>query len=300
MNNFISFTFQGSRAGFFQGGLQPQYFLTELMGEFLYNNPLVFIAILLSVIAVFRKIPVMKGREKEMLLLLWSLPLIITFLFLSLFRQTLPHWTGPAYTTLIFLAAGYLVRRQERSERRRFLPAYVASALGLLLIVIIVGILQVNHGVFYTGQEEDKTQRGRNDVSLDMYGWDQVRGAFSWLASDDASRGVMPERAPIVTFRWFPAANLDYYVARHTNREVLAYGTLDQIHKYAWINKDRGGFKQGMSAYYITTSRDFKDPQEVFGDAFQSIDEPYYFPLKRGGKVAGYGFIYRLKGYRMH
>jgi 4-amino-4-deoxy-L-arabinose transferase-like glycosyltransferase len=296
-NDFISFTFHGGRAGFFQGGLQPQFFLTELTGEVLYNNPLVFLIIILALIAVIRGKSLFVTKGMERLILLWSLPLILTFLFLSLFRQTLPHWTGPAYTTLIFLAAAFLSGKQELGGRKRQLRWYPASALSLLLIIMVVGVLQVNYGFFYNGSEEEMTQRGKDDVSLDMYGWDQVMKEFRWLASEHESRGIMKENSPIVTHRWFPAAHLDYYVARHTNKVVLAYGSLKDIHKYGWINSIRGGFRDGMDAYYITTSRDYKDPEELFAGVFRKIELAYYFPIVRHGRNAAYGFVYHLKGF---
>jgi 4-amino-4-deoxy-L-arabinose transferase-like glycosyltransferase len=297
-NDFISFTFHGGRAGFFQGGLNPTFFLTEVSGEILYNNPLVFLLIILAIIATIRGKRLLSERKMENLFLYWSLPLILVFLSLSLFRQTLPHWTGPAYTTLIFLAASYLAARQEKKGKKREFHWYPLSAITLLVVIIIIGILQINHGLFYKGNEDDITQLGKDDVSLDMFGWDQVRKQFRWLANDDESRGVIQERSPIVTFRWFPAANLDYYVARHTNKVVLAYGPLESIHKYDWINKYRGGFKEGMDAYYVTTSRDYKDPNEVFNGHFRQIELAYYFPIMRNGEPAAYGFIYHLKGFK--
>ena len=169
----------------------------------------------------------------------------------------------------------------------------------LWLGIIITGVLQINHGTFYTGQEKDKSKRGEYDISLDMYGWKQVMKEFRRLVSDDEPGGIMQKGAPIVSYRWFPAANLDYYVARHTGRFVLAYGPLKSIHKYYWINRDRGGFRQGMDAYFVTTSRDFKDPRELFNGRFKVIDLADVFPVMRGGKVAEYGFIYRLKDWRM-
>jgi len=298
-NDFISFTFQGSRAGIFDGGIRPDFFFTELAGEFLYNNPVVFLLVLFALVAFFKRKELFNDRKMGILVLFWSLPLILVFLFISMFRQTLPHWTGPAYTTLIFLSAAYLRERLKAKRSIWLLPSIPLSALILLLTVLVSGVLQVNHGVLYTGKEKEMTERGRNDVSMDMYGWKDIRRAFRWLAADDESRGIMPKGAPIITHRWFPAANLDYYVARQTGKKVLAYGPLQSIHKYHWINEIRGGFHEGMDAYYITTSRDFKDPNEIFGDLFEEIDSGFPFPIYRGGKVAGYGFIYRLRGSKM-
>ena len=42
-------------------------------------------------------------------LLMWiCMPLTLVFLGFSLFRQTLPHWSGPAYSGFILIAAAYL------------------------------------------------------------------------------------------------------------------------------------------------------------------------------------------------
>jgi hypothetical protein len=298
-NDFISFTFQGSRVGFFQGGLRLDHFFAEIAGEVFYNNPLVFLIIILALVSLVKRRPVLGDRPKEFLLLSWSLPLIVLFLFISLFRQTLPHWTGPAYTTLIFLAAGFLSGRQQGKGKSQLLPRLPISALVLLAIILTLGVLQINRGILYTGKEEEITRRGEDDISMDMYGWDQVMTTFRWLANDDQLHGMIQKGAPIVSHRWFPAANIDYYVARPTGRKVLAIGPLESIHKYYWINAERGGLKEGMDAYYITTSRDYKSPVELFGNSFREIDSGYYFPIMRGGKVACYGFIFKLKGYGM-
>ncbi len=48
--------------------------------------------------------------------------------------------------------------------------------------------------------------------------------------------------SPVISHRWFPAANIDYYMAGPAGIEVLGLGSLDGLHKYAWITRDRGGF----------------------------------------------------------
>ena len=65
----------------------------------------------------------------------------------------------------------------------------------------------------------------------------------------------------IISFRWFPAANLDYYVASPLGIKLTTMGKLSDIHEFYWINKVRGELKKDESAYFLCTSRDFKKSQ---------------------------------------
>ena len=93
--------------GIFGSGIRGDLFFTELGGQILYNNPVNFILGVLAIVAVFRRRSGLENSYAK--LLLWiSLPLIFLFLFFSLFRATLPHWTGPAWTSIILISAAYL------------------------------------------------------------------------------------------------------------------------------------------------------------------------------------------------
>ena len=101
-NDFVSFSFHSERVG---GGIfNFATFGTELAGEFLYNNPVVFVLCIIAVIAALKG-EIHIESSKLRLVLCTALPLIITFLAFSLTRPTLPHWNAPAYVLLILLAA---------------------------------------------------------------------------------------------------------------------------------------------------------------------------------------------------
>ena len=126
-NDFISFTYHSERVDIFKSGIHLDYFFTEVLGQFFYNNPVNVLLILVAVIALI--------KHKEFLplsylrLLLWtSVPLIFTFLTFSLFRRTLPHWTGPAYIGLILIAAAYL-RDSLSSKKFVLIPNWAKSAI---------------------------------------------------------------------------------------------------------------------------------------------------------------------------
>lgn len=295
-NHFISFGYQGGRAGIFSEGLKPVYFLTELGGQILYNNPVNVVLIITALLAVLRR-KVLVDISYQRIMLLISLPLIFTFLFIALFRQTLPHWTGLAYVTLLPLAASKI---RNTISKSRWFPRWLPVSLGLLLVIIIAGTFQVKSGwIKMNNSGREIRETGRNDPSLDMYGWRQLRAKMPAIVERDRRAGVMNTDAVFVSFRWFPLANIDYYVAQPLYMKVLAIGKLEDIHHYAWINEFRGGFRQNMDAYYITSGRDFRDPLPLYGTYFKSVEPCDTIPVTRGGRVAMYFFIYRMHGLKV-
>jgi hypothetical protein len=282
-NEWISFTYQGGRANFFGSGIQITSFLTEIAGQLFYNNPVNIILIALAIAGLARKEQFLE-RKMTGFLLLVSLPLIITFLLISLFRGTLPHWSAPGYLGLILLTAAFIDNQQNKNHIINYIPVRLQLSLLFLLIVMILGTGQIKAGWLYQDASDDPTRLGRNDVSLDMYGWRQLAESYN-------SDGL-----PIISHRWFPAANLDYYVAYPKGIKLFAIGDLSAIHKYAWINKERGGLQPGMDAIYITLSRDYKDPNEQFSSYFEKIIPLDTIHIERSGQHVENVFIYKMKG----
>jgi hypothetical protein len=79
------------------------------------------------------------------------------------------------------------------------------------------------------------------------------------------------------------------------NIKLFAIGELGRIHKYFWINKIRGGLKQGSDSYYITTSREFKDPNDFYKGYFEKIIPSDTITIIRGNKTAYNFFIFKMK-----
>jgi hypothetical protein len=99
----------------------------------------------------------------------------------------------------------------------------------------------------------------------------------------------------MVSWRWFPAANLDYYVAYPLGIKLYAEGQLERIHKYAWINKLRGEIPVGSDAYFISSNRDFADPADYFRDAYRTLLPPDTIFINRCGKRVLEFYVFRLK-----
>ncbi|HPR58670.1 MAG TPA: glycosyltransferase family 39 protein, partial [Bacteroidales bacterium] len=132
-HNFISFTFHGDRVSLFEPGFRPDYFFTELGGQILYNNPVNFIIIIIVLIALARK-KFSIDDEIKRILLLSSLPLIGIFLFVALFRQTLPHWSGPGYLALIVLSGIFF------AEKHKNMPVFFPGLIKTSILVLVLGL----------------------------------------------------------------------------------------------------------------------------------------------------------------
>ncbi len=288
-NEFISFTFHSERVDVSGSALHLDYFFRELFGQILYNNPVLFVLIVIGLISFFKKKVKIKS-EYTRFLLLTTFPLVFLFLGFSLFRATLPHWTSPAYMILLIFPAIYLA---EKFPKKIF-SWPVKSALALLLIILVLGIWHINFGLFSIDNSSKEMSKGKKDFSLDMYGWSQIEKQIKTQLKEDKKNAIVDDDVVLLSHKWFPAAHLDYYVGRPLGMKLLTIGSLDQIHKYAWINEERGGFTIGMDAYFITTSHYYKNP-DYLADYFSEIKMHAKFPVYRSGKIVEYVTLYLLK-----
>ncbi|NCA75289.1 MAG: glycosyltransferase family 39 protein [Alphaproteobacteria bacterium] len=286
-NNFISFTFHENRVGITESGLQPQYFLTEIAGQFFYNNPVNVVLILISLFALIRRRHFISAPYRQ--ILLWtSLPLIAVFTAFSLFRSTLPHWTGPGYLGLLIIVASWLSEPSLKGTLKRLIPLPVIFSMLLLGSVITLAVGQIRGG--WIPLQKMKI----DDVSLDLYGWKQLGEKFAPLKKWDEDHFLMDKDAPIITFRWFPAANFEYYLGRPTHLPVYAIGSLERIHKYYWINKINGNLKQGDDMWFIALSDDYEDPVQLYGNLFDLIVPSDTISIIRGMDTVRKAFIFRM------
>jgi len=286
-NNYISFTFHENRVSITESGIQPQYFITEVVGQLFYNNPVNVVLIILAFISLMRGKEILEKPYQGLILWL-SLPLWIVFVSFSLFRSTLPHWTGPAYIGFILIAAAWLATPAKENGRLRIMPWPVALSLVFILSVVTLAVSQIRYG--WVPLKKWKVE----DVSADLWGWQQLGEKFAPIAAWDEEHYLIDKGSPIFTFRWFPAANFDYYVGRKTGRKVYALGTLERIHKYQWINRSRGDLKKDADAYYIALSDDYEDPVGLYGNLFELVLPSDTICIVRGADTIRKAYIYKL------
>ncbi len=287
--DFISFSFHGARVG--GNKLNFNSFGTEIAGEFFYNNPINFILAIIATIAALKK-RLQLDKQVQRLVLCIALPMILVFLVFSLTRPTLPHWNAPAYVSLILLSAVYLREKHNKSDK---LPKAIPAALSVLLLTLAAGVAEIKTGFIPLDKHTEPEQLGRDDFTLDMYGWRQLGEKFADFREQKIAEDVMKEEDGIVANQWFPLANLDYYVARPLGMKVMGLGWPEQLHKYLWINDKRGGFHLGESYWFITDSRYLKDPKNTYQWFFKKIELVGVIEIDRCGKPAKNFFVYTCK-----
>ena len=144
-NEFISFTFHGDRVGLF-GEFHPEYFLTEIFGELLYNNPVNYVLVIIALIALFKGGKFLDDKPKRLLLCL-TLPLIILFWFFSFTREILPHWTAPSYVLLLVVVAAYLSDKYEVKGNELVIPKSIIASLLVLVFILVLGVVEIKTGL---------------------------------------------------------------------------------------------------------------------------------------------------------
>ena len=204
----------------------------------------------------------------------------------------MPHWNSPAYILLILLSAVYLRDKQSNNQS---LPKSIIAALSLLIITLVIGVAEIKTGFIPLDRHTDPEQIGRDDFTVDMYGWRQLGEKFADFRAQKIAEGVMNEEDGIVANQWFPLANLDYYVARPLGLRVMGLGWPEFLHKYLWINDKRGGFHLGENYWFLSDSRYPKDPETTYQWYFKEIELVGVIEIDRCGKPAKNFFVYTCK-----
>jgi 4-amino-4-deoxy-L-arabinose transferase-like glycosyltransferase len=283
-NDFISFAFHEERISLFSE-LCLSCFGQEVGGECLYNNPFVFILIYMTVfVSCFQKRSAATFYNR--LFYCIGLPMILLFLVFSLFRTMLPHWNALGYTTLIFPVAVYITEKCKQGKAGLWRLAKVGGIV-IVLVLILCGI-QFRYNVFQLKEHDIQ------DPSIEISTWVKTGKAFASISTKAEKEGVMQVHAPIIATHWFPAANLDMYVAKPTNRKVLTLGGMEHVHKYAWITLSRGGFYKGMDAWYITDDYHFIDPEKI-ASYFETTRLVSHLHIMRNGERCKTVSVYQLK-----
>lgn len=293
-NHFISYAYHGSRVSLVGSGIHADGFIRELGGEIFYNNPLNFFLIWRSVFAAFKG-KLAADKKHITLLLFCGLPLIFTLLIVSLFKDTLPHWSGPGYNCLIILGAIQLTPDRAGNDRT---PAVINAALIFICAIIITatGIIHFYPGTL-SGQKQGMNM-GEGDPTLDMYGWDEAGTKINALYTNDTAQHIIPAYATIVVDNWFPAAHIDFYIASKTRQQTYAIGNVFNLHHYYWLNQYKKKLAKGDAAYYIVPSNLYKQEAiDTMKKRFDTMSLASVIPQYRSGVICRNFFVYRLRGF---
>ena len=289
-NDFVTFRFHSERVGANGSGIQWYGLLHEGIGQFLINNP-VNVAIMFIAL-VFQRKSMLRKRDALTIFKLISIPLILAILLIAISRQTLPHWSGPAYIALVPVASAWLAVRKKYKVWLQWhnisLGAYI-----LFLITCTATIL------FYPGTFGLKSEAnlGHGDLTLDNFGWKRAGKQFTELYQNDIRNGVVEIGTPVVCNKWW-GAHLEYNFCLPSGVTMIGLGPINELHQYLWLNGLRKNKVNFNSAYCIVPSLDRYDAKEKFGDYYDSIDSLSVIRIFRNDQHVMDFFIYRLHGWK--
>lgn len=290
-NDFITWNFHSNRINTNKDLINAATFLRAFFGQIFYNNP---VNVFLTAIAlIYYKKKAFVRKDSGLLLLFTGLPIIILTSFMSLFNDVLPHWSGPGFLTLSFLGAAYLDSITELYQKK--FPYILKASIILIVTIVVFGVSVIK---FYPGTMGSKEieKYGRNDFTLDMWGWKEFEKQFSVFLQQNKKLSSGSD-LKIVCNKWFPAAHIDYYVARPLNAEVIGIGNIADLHHFAWLNKYRSKLDKGSNAICIVPSNYPEDVEAAYRNYFSSICLLQTFSLERSGKPAKYVSVYSLENY---
>ncbi len=284
-NNFITYNFHSNRVS--DTSFKMDSLLREILGEWVYQNPLVIAAIVVALI-YFVKQKTFNHHPILVWLLCMSVPMILLFWGVSAFNPTLPHWAGPGYIALIILAGLFF-----EIKAKQIYPVLLKAACILVIIVLGILVTAANFSPINFGSQH-KENFGEYCPTLDISGWQNFAKDFNSLQQKQVQQGIIQPNAPILISMWFPAAQLEYYVSTQTKNLIIATGNLQDVHQFAWLNNTRS-LQKGSDAYCIVPSNYPFNVQEKYGKSFESISAPTIINQVRSGKVVRYFYIYVLK-----
>lgn len=286
-NNFITYRYHSKRI--IPHVLNSYSFSRELISQLFFNNP-INVALILVALFTWRKT---KALQVKPLVIynLAGLPLILILLFISLFRNTLPHWSGPAYVSLLPLAAIRLAEVNSSS-----FPKILKWSLGIFIVVLAGWMLAVQ---FYPGTvgSKNKEDLGKYDLTLDMYGWQEAGRQFDIFYKNEIAIKQVSDSTPLVCFYWW-GAHVEYYFCWPVHAQMIGLGHVVDIHHYQWMNQLRKNKVNMENAYCIVPSDENNKMPEEYSQFYKKAELATVIEIFRDNKPAHNFYVYKLSGWK--
>lgn len=283
-NDFITYRFHSDRVAIEkEAALHWLSLLREIIGQVFVNNPF---NIALVFIFLFSKKALSDAAPIRVFKFI-ALPLLGIIFVIALFRQSLPHWSGPVYVTLLPIAAIGLSQLSLRTATNTLRWAFGYTGIFLLMLIAAVN--------FYPGSFGKKSEPnlGKGDISLDAFGWREAGEKFGMLYKSTS----IVSKPPLVCNDWW-GAHEEYYFARPLGIPMIGLGTVSNLHHYAWRNKYTLPKTNMDTAFCIVHSDEYYDPRKAYADYYSTVDSVTTINILRGNKPAHNFYVYRLSGWR--
>lgn len=286
-HGWASFVYHGNRTLGHQALINWDNVGQQIGGEFFYNS-IPVVALIVCALVVYRRKPYLQNRQFVFLLCM-SLPLIAFVWILSARRETLPHWTGPSYLSLMLLPAAWLA---DRRQRRRTTPTVLWICLAFTGLIILLGLVDINTGIpDLTGDRPALTRDyHKDDFTLDMYGWHKTQVLTDSLLTDLVRRSELSPDYQFLQVNWFNGAHVDFYVARPMRKNTLVLGPLKNIHQFYWVNQ-HNDWDQVNDYCLVTNSREYQGLDQLPAFFRRAATRTDTLAVYRAGRLAEAVFI---------
>ncbi len=285
-NDFITYRFHSKRVAINDATLHWFGLLKEWIGELIINNP--FNVFIIGWFLFSKKI---KTNGVLTIFKCMALPLLFIIWVISVYRHALPHWSGPAYITLLPVAAIGLSSISAISFKKLSKWIFIYS---LLFIIGIITAVKFYPGTFGNKQEDII---GKGDISLDSFGWKEAGKKFTFLYKERFPNKTAQNKVPLICNSWW-GAHEEYFFARPLKINMIGLGTVQDLHNYDWKNKKVVQYTTMDTALCIVHSDEFYDPKKVYAPYYTNIDSIATIEVMRNKKPAHKFYIYVLNGWK--
>lgn len=289
--DFVTYKFHSDRVVIEGSGINWMGFIGEIIGEIIMNNP-INVGLIIIALFTWKKIVGLHKTTVSIFNFI-GLSLLITILFIALFRQTLPHWSGVAYVALIPVAAIWLVNKV---DEKKLFGVMSKWSIGFFLLVLSAIVLIIN---FYPGNFTNGTKEnfGKGDLSIDNYGWAMAGKEVAALYTKEVEKGNVSANTPLVCNKWW-GGHQEYYFCLPNNLQMIGLGEINELHQYTWLNSVRKNKVDLSNAFCVVPSTDSYNVQEAYKNYYSKIDTVSVIEIIRNKKPAHYFTMYRLSGWK--
>ncbi len=288
-HNFITYKFDGARINIEGATHNWQYLLSEISAQIGINNPVNVVLIVLALFAL--KNYYLQRLPAFTIFNFTGILHALTLLIISAYKPTLPHWSGPAYITLLPLASIYIDKKTKNN-----LPLSVRFSLALHVFVLCACVW-----IIYFFPENLGVRSGRyvgmNDISLDMFAWKQAGEKFDSVYAGYQQKKIIPQHTPVVCCRWW-GAHIEYYFCRPLNIKMIGLGNMMDLHEYIWMNDRRKDSVNMQQAFCIIPSDEFYNIKKIYKDYYRYVDSVTTIKTFRANKPAHNFYVYHLSGWK--
>lgn len=286
-NSFVTYRFHSERIIIHGYLFNINNFIAELLQEVVVNNPVNFILII-SVLVKWKEIKNLQSVLRCFVLI--GVSLIIVVLFLSLFRNTRPIWSGPGYVTLIPLTSYWLAHNNSKYLvlfRKIAVPLFIITVISLWLFI------ETRPGTYGVKQPNNL---GRHDISLDQYGWEKAGRSFAGLYAEMVDKGQIKLGTPLICNNWW-GAHEEFYFARPAHTTMIGLGPVMELHQYMWTNFERLPMSKMDTAICIIHSDENYDAKKAYNDYYSTIDTVGIITSNRNKIPAHRFYVLKLTGW---